>query len=228
MNSGGAFSVSSPQFGNPGFGNPGFGNPTFGNPSFSSQAFSNPSFSSPAFSNPSFGNPQFPRLTRPQFTSVIVNDLSQPVPPTSKLLACGFVITLLFALACASALSIAALVIAASSSASCLAEYSAINFSYITWLIAYGWSGLGVIFVVIFMFVGFIILQKKSILPFITFLAVLCGLFQIAWFGVGTALYFGQVKPNCVGTLADFALANFIIQCVFIGLAIIRMIKNKA
>jgi hypothetical protein len=123
-----------------------------------------------------------------------------------------------------SALGIAALIVWDKNQHNdCVGKTDLISFPYLTWLLVFGIvvvaiNGLTILLLCIY---GCVANEKSDDagLPFLYVLIALTGLasfFQLAWFVVGSILYFKEIHDHCPTgeSLRDFGLALFILQCI--------------
>lgn len=125
------------------------------------------------------------------------------------------------------AMGIAALIVGlADGQETCLQAYpaaglSAINYGH--YLVGYGASHIavgGAMLLLLLCLAGGVRVEGC-----INTLSILLVLFKVAWYGIGTALYFGSVYHHCsLGTrLGDFAMALFVVDTVAVGTPIVGM-----
>lgn len=100
----------------------------------------------------------------------------------------------------------------------CVGTYGGIFFGYVKWLYIYGWTNIGIIGIMFWLFS----ISKCTDMKFETLKRnILClgYLFQFSWYIVGAILYFVEVNNSCStgDVLYDFGLALFICQTVVLG-----------
>jgi hypothetical protein len=117
----------------------------------------------------------------------------------------------------------------------CVGQLAGISFSYIMWLKVMGWTFVGsTMLELIFIFMhghsGTVCTAKLA-----QGFAVLWYAFQAAWLGVGAALYWNTVSPNCNKNsklqalgLAIFIIQSLVILCLFLGRKAAQIAANTA
>lgn len=109
----------------------------------------------------------------------------------------------------------------------CITSYSGISFGYIKWLYIYGWTNIGIISIMIWLFIISKCTDVKLDTLKLNFLR-LGYLFQFSWYIIGTILYFTEINNSCSpkDVLYDFGMALFICQTIVFGTIILQDRRN--
>ena len=125
-------------------------------------------------------------------------------------------------LLCTLAISVPAIIISSDDAgAACLGSYGGISFNYTKWLNIYGWINVACLGLFLILLSGYLVSGSATEAGFVLSAArvyAVIDAFHLAWFVVGAILFWKEVDGYCPADqpLHDFALALFILQCIFI------------
>jgi hypothetical protein len=105
--------------------------------------------------------------------------------------------------------------------ATCMGNYGGILFGYQKWLLIFGWTGIGIVSAIVLGLLCSCAQEiRESMEGLVNSIAGLGYLFQVAWYVVGSILYFKTIHHDCPSgdVIRDYGLSVFIIETVVIGL----------